>query len=510
MSPTTSFPTRWPTAYPTASPTTSKYPTSSPTQSPTQSPTIPPNAICEIEGLATVTLWSNIGLLPAGCRPKKQLIFTVNNHAGQARVDVRTDGYIAYTAGSKDHSWLAMSGILFARNPSNTMALSNSWVAYGASYGTPTYTLTTAGLCEVEGLVKSGAWGHIATLPSDCRPNKRLIFSNNNHASQARVDVLENGEIYWVAGGNGHRWISLSGIKFDTDSRRRLAEITEAERVPKRKLLTADDVTVAEVAENCRDFLTSGHCPDTDALLYWDMEEAQDGCPLVVEHSTCTDLVDNIHLLPDQMACLKNKASLAYADLDYCEGLDDLSCTNKYCLDQSNRRRLQDRAFVQNVGDVMDLDEALKAKGTAHPTKYPTSSPTTSPTPTPSDGVIMQNGWVRYPGATYGYPSYHVVGDFCVVEGLAYGGSSWGHIGTLPTICRPKKRLIFNMNNHAGSARVDVLTNGNIVWVAGSQEHHWISMSGIVFTTQSSSTLSLYSPNSAYGGDYGSPTYKTG
>merc|ERR1711974_318694 len=58
---------------------------------------------------------------------------------------------------------------------------------------------------------------------------------------------------------------------------------------------------------------------------------------------------------------------------------------------------------------------------------------------------------------------------------------SWGTVAQLPSCCRPNKILIFNVNNHEGSSRVDVYPNGNIVWKAGGRRHAWLSLSGIVF-----------------------------
>ena len=53
----------------------------------------------------------------------------------------------------------------------------------------------------------------------------------------------------------------------------------------------------------------------------------------------------------------------------------------------------------------------------------------------------------------------------------------------LPSNCRPKKRLIFNLNNHKKTARVDVLRNGQVRWIRGGKDHGWISLGGIVFST---------------------------
>ena len=46
------------------------------------------------------------------------------------------------------------------------------------------------GLCDVEGLIKYGAWGYMAALPTTCRPNKRLIF-NLNKSRKGRVRPLK-------------------------------------------------------------------------------------------------------------------------------------------------------------------------------------------------------------------------------------------------------------------------------------------------------------------------------
>ena len=70
--------------------------------------------------------------------------------------------------------------------------------------------------------------------------------------------------------------------------------------------------------------------------------------------------------------------------------------------------------------------------------------------------MALRNGWKAY-GGSYGSPSYTKTGSVCEVEGLIKG-SKWGAaMVQLPSNCRPKKRLIFNLNNHKKTARVDVL-----------------------------------------------------
>lgn len=94
-------------------------------------------------------------------------------------------------------------------------------------------------------------------------------------------------------------------------------------------------------------------------------------------------------------------------------------------------------------------------------------------------GLSMRSGWRAY-GHAWGSPTVVKTGTLCLVSGLLRG-SRWGHtMAKLPSDCRPKGRLIFNMNNHASSARVDVLRNGDIRWVTGGRHHSWISVTGIV------------------------------
>ena len=46
------------------------------------------------------------------------------------------------------------------------LALTNKWVGYGSSYGSPIYRFKD-GICSIQGLQKDGVWSHLATLPTD-------------------------------------------------------------------------------------------------------------------------------------------------------------------------------------------------------------------------------------------------------------------------------------------------------------------------------------------------------
>jgi hypothetical protein len=154
--------------------------------------------------------------LPSSCRPTKRLIFNLNCDKNTVRVDVLPSGKVIKVAGTA-RTYLNLNGIVFAVKNSYALRPQNSWTNYGGSYGSISYTRSSGGICEAEGLVRGIKWGQaFATLPSACRPKKRLVFNLNNHQYSARVDVLQNGQIAWISGGKTHGWMSLSGIVFST------------------------------------------------------------------------------------------------------------------------------------------------------------------------------------------------------------------------------------------------------------------------------------------------------
>jgi len=117
------------------------------------------------------------------------------------------------------------------------------------------------------------------------------------------------------------------------------------------------------------------------------------------------------------------------------------------------------------------------------------------------------NGWKAY-GSVYGTPTLTIKNNLCVVEGLVKVGR--GNVITqLPAGCRPTKRLIFNLNRHAQTSRVDLTTDGRISFIAGGKTS-WISLSGIILPQSGkgkTSNLSLKNGWRAFGREYGTPTY---
>jgi hypothetical protein len=176
------------------------------------------DGICSVEGMVRGENWEKIAELPRDCWPKKRLTFLTNNHEKTARLDVDPDGIISWKGGGKDHGWVSLSGILIntASELVNDLPMKTGWGPGNGPWGANTFSLNN-GICTIEGVAKrlNGTSPVIATLPKACRPRKKqLIFTQ---VPVSRLDVLENGDIVWKAGGTPGKdgFISLSGISFD-------------------------------------------------------------------------------------------------------------------------------------------------------------------------------------------------------------------------------------------------------------------------------------------------------
>jgi hypothetical protein len=119
-------------------------------------------------------------------------------------------------------------GTAGAPEPYKPLPFVGAWTNYGHVWATPAYRKDQRGRVHLRGLAakEPGAPAGddpIALLPPGYRPTARLIFpvaSGSQTAGQmyGRVDVLPDGNIYWVSGASGDGdFTSLSTVSFWTD-----------------------------------------------------------------------------------------------------------------------------------------------------------------------------------------------------------------------------------------------------------------------------------------------------
>ena len=105
-------------------------------------------------------------------------------------------------------------------------------------------------------------------------------------------------------------------------------------------------------------------------------------------------------------------------------------------------------------------------------------------------GLLPLGSGIRSYKSWYGDPEYYKINNVVYVDGLIRR-YAYTHLATLPEGYRPHKRLIFNLNNHQFTSRIDVLADGRILWVKGpdknlhnlakEKSNDWISLTGISF-----------------------------
>ena len=179
-----------------------------------------PDGIVVLSGVIRGSRSGTIAWLPRGNRPanNESLVFSSGNRGNSIRIDIHPGGKIEWKHTGVRTSWISLSGITFPIRQDKLVPLTNKWINYGKKgnriWRGASLIKTEEGLVNLGGRIKNGGWGDLAVLPTEYCPDKKLVYSVNNHNSVSRVDIFPDGRIMWVSGGRRHQWISLSGIQF--------------------------------------------------------------------------------------------------------------------------------------------------------------------------------------------------------------------------------------------------------------------------------------------------------
>merc|ERR550525_1011459 len=92
-----------------------------------------------------------------------------------------------------------------------SLYLLNGWVIYSGNWSIPK-AVKIGHVVYLNGLVKNGANGHIATLPPSWRPQKQKMFSQCTNGNTTRVDVFPDGRV--IQQSKFKSFLSLEGISF--------------------------------------------------------------------------------------------------------------------------------------------------------------------------------------------------------------------------------------------------------------------------------------------------------
>ncbi|MCB0330501.1 MAG: hypothetical protein KDD70_12580 [Bdellovibrionales bacterium] len=432
----------------------------------------------------------------------------------------------------------------------------------------------------------------LATLPEYCRPNYRHAFNTNNFNLSARVDVWPNGEVRWMGGGLQHDSVSLSGINFlvPTDSQPELQFVmqrpwnayllnTKWPKLEKQNdvCLLSGTVRLIQTSGDRNQFIT-GNGVDERTIGYikdpqcfpshrksFFLNQSDFGAQVDVFENGEVRWSGGYKFPISQKSILETKrrpfSNSPVADYyenfrDAIEGLESLPrdekpwlfetpwVTASYSHEDGAQFRSPLPAFL-NLNGIAYTVEKEESLGVSFEggTTVPLSS---------DYAPLTQHG--------HSIPIYNREGSLCFLSGrikrkpfpgalhtIANIDNIHGTIGTLPTECRPSKKLIFATNLNEVPSRIDISPNGVIEWKTGVavpghvirgwptfqyanttdwiRDQHflnglgsrnydirnryrsyefWVDLDGIAFPVDGGEELTLAPGASHYGGAYGS------
>lgn len=407
------------------------------------------NDYCVVTGLARGNCGKfgcTVLSLPEDCRPYRKTMIHVNEHQYTKRLDIYPDGRIIYAGGVNHHTWISLDGIKFlsqkegmkpheynegakstglydqASSESLIKLNTEEWQPFGEEFRKPIVS-RVGDFCVLSGLARSkNMRTTIATLHEDCAPESRLIFDRHtSETATVRYDINSKGEIVWAGGASAGGWIPLDGMIYPARGARMQGVHLRSPFVDFGKEYQGLKVTERD-----------GFCVVTGLIRH-------------VNHAVFSGGL--VGVLPTK--CMPDNRLIFH--------MNHHQYTLRMDVDRYGQITFQGGSRAHSW---VSLSGMFFFKTSSSPIQF-------------------ENGW-RPHGGVYRIPSFRTVKKFCTVSGLIYGNGG-NHMATLPVHCRPKERLIFNLNHYVRTARLDVLPDGRILYTDGGRQWGWVSLDGMAF-----------------------------
>ena len=147
--------------------------------------------------------------------PAFRQIFPAASSTWPLRVEIDAQGDVHWFEGDDNVRWMSLSNVVYSTYRGKKLTLPPDVYSRGGNIAAP-YVVKEGNICVLGGSLAASRWGHMATLPANCRPRARLVFNVNNGNWPARVDILPDGKVLWVGGHGDKPWLSLGGICYST------------------------------------------------------------------------------------------------------------------------------------------------------------------------------------------------------------------------------------------------------------------------------------------------------
>jgi len=349
--------------------------------------------------------------------------------------------------------WIAVKELITQHGnsgPTGTAAVArNGWSPLGGVYGSPRCDLRS-GVAFVSGGLGKGTWSWLLQLGTDCRPAEDLAYLVDNHEKSSSVAVYTNGSMKYLAGGDSHEWVSVSGVVFATSA-----------------------------ASFAHLYTTTGWMGCHRSYGYWaDARYTLVHGMCVLEGMICR----NPELTNDVIATLPG------------------SCRpRQYTIFGASQTFHTQRIDASAASGELTWKEGAAGTGwlSLGGIIFATSNAYSSPLP-------LAHSWyasTAYPGP----PTFTAFNGYCVLGGVIAGGTGLDLdvAGRLPSTCRPDRRLIFLsfVLETRLECRIDIMTTGEVVVVVCRNQRkakYSITLGGIAFSTP---IATLMGPDGAIGKD---------
>ncbi|MCA9693068.1 MAG: hypothetical protein KC636_25955 [Myxococcales bacterium] len=321
------------------------------------------------------------------------------------------------------------------------LALADDFANYGGPYA-PAEAHFEGDLAVISGLITLRSYDPddwveglvIGAVPEGLEPVERVRFNLDQHAETATVDVTPEGDIIYLGGGDpDYRWLSLSGIVYATLPASEQSSIS----------LSAPKLTGVSGFQAARyhaegDLISVGGMVRFPSPTYW-----------------------------------------SWYTGDVIARITGGACPSKRLIFTVSNGHSDARVDITEGCDIVFVDGNPEAPAGSWASLSGLTFSRASTPLEPCPGVE------NYAKGNYQGLSYGREGQLVTLSGLVERTDgdwvSGDVIGVLPEEHAPAKRLIFSVNQHGRTARVDVHPNGNIEYVKGDSARSWLSLSGIVF-----------------------------
>ncbi len=515
------------------------------------------NGMVLLSGLIRGPRKGVVATLPAGYRPVKRHIFGMRGHGKSIRVDVLPNGQVIWVSGGLNRGWVSLSGMAFAVGSGRTATLYRGWRHYGGSYQ-PAQWAKHGSVVTLSGLVRVGPGVNIVTLPPGARPPHVLMFNVATSQGTGRLELLPTGLVTVVTGHKSGGWLSLSGVQFATAT-------ATAPPNPQPRLGPVPGAGSRPCPLVQRPRCPSGFRAELEQYQHGARKCTRYKCKRVVHQpprpQTCPmvgrprcpagsraelESYPMGHLVCSRYRCKRDLRRVPPSSSSSSVSIRALSLSNGW----KNYGQLYEEAIVQKQDSTVMLSGVIRfgkkgllgilpygyrpehrqvfwvnAHGNGVRVDVLPSGHVEWVAGTLKHGWLslsgivfetrdgrslpLQNGWRSF-GGRYQRPMFHSSKGLVHLSGMVTGPRR-GLIATLPPGARPTQRIVFQTVGYERSVRVDILPNGQVLWVSGGRSSGWISLSGIAFRSDKGASLRLLGGWQNYSASYrGARQGKTG